>query len=245
MDNRDELEAELGLSRRTKGLVAFGTAVLMIALGVFIFRTFAPNLAARAVESVMATFTVTITTPEPTPTPPPAAKPKAAGDEGAAGKKAIPRENKAPPNKLPLPKDPAPAASSTGSANTSGATSQGNGTGAGQQGSGTGAGGSGNGTGGGAVTKPVHVSGQISNAADFPVPPGGREARVGKSTILALTVSPNGRATACRVYKSSGFPETDATACVLAMQRLRFKPATNGAGQPVTGTFYWQQKYYF
>jgi protein TonB len=58
-------------------------------------------------------------------------------------------------------------------------------------------------------------------------------------------VAPSGRATNCRIYKSSGFPETDATACVLAMQRLKFKPATNGAGEPITSTFYWQQKFFF
>ena len=101
------------------------------------------------------------------------------------------------------------------------------------------------GQGGGAASKAVHVSGQINNAKDFPIPPGGREARIGKSVILALTVGPSGRATGCRVYKSSGFPEADATACVLAMERLRFKPATNAAGDPVTSTFYWQQKFFF
>jgi protein TonB len=68
---------------------------------------------------------------------------------------------------------------------------------------------------------------------------------VGKAVILALTVAPSGRATACRVYKSSGFPQTDAVACVLAQQRLRFKPATNASGEPVTSTFYWQQKFFF
>ena len=77
------------------------------------------------------------------------------------------------------------------------------------------------------------------------MPPGGREARIGKAVILALTISPSGRATACRVYKSSGFPDTDAVACVLAQEKLRFKPATNTGGDPVTSTFYWQQKFFF
>ena len=67
----------------------------------------------------------------------------------------------------------------------------------------------------------------------------------GKSVILALSISPEGRATACRIHRSSGLPDTDAVTCRLAMERLRFKPATNAVGDPVTATFYWQQKFFF
>lgn len=227
---------------RTKlGVIVF-VVLLHVVVLLGLVRAFAPDFAAKAVEQVLSTFTVTITAPPP---PPPAEQPKAAGATGEAGKKAVPKETKAPPPKIAIAKTPAPKASSTGSAVTSGATSQGNGTGAGGTGTGTGAGGDGNGQGGGKPTKAAHISGQINNARDFPVPAGGREARVGKAVILALTVAPSGRATNCRVYKSSGFPETDAIACVLAMQRLKFKPATNGAGEPITSTFYWQQKFFF
>ena len=226
----------------TKLGVMLLVAVLHVIVLLGLVRAFAPDFAAKAVEKVLSTFTVTITAPPP---PPPAEQPKAAGAAGEAGKKAVPKETKAPPPKIAIAKTPAPKASSTGSAVTSGATSQGNGTGAGGTGNGTGAGGTGNGQGGGMASKAAHISGQINNARDFPVPAGGREARVGKSVILALTVAPSGRATNCRVYKSSGFPETDAIACVLAMQRLKFKPATNGAGEPITSTFYWQQKFFF
>lgn len=228
---------------RTKLGVMVFVVLLHIVVLLGLVRAFAPDFTAKAVEKVLSTFTVTITAPPPPP--PPAEQPKAAGAEGAAGKKAVPKEAKAPPPKIPIAKTPAPQASSTGSAVTSGATNQGNGTGAGGTGDGTGAGGQGNGQGGGKPTKAAHISGQINNARDFPVPEGGRETRVGKSVILALTVAPSGRATNCRVYKSSGFPATDATACVLAMQRLKFKPATNGAGEPITSTFYWQQKFFF
>jgi periplasmic protein TonB len=229
---------------RTKlGVVVF-VVLLHIVVLLGLVRAFAPDFTAKAVEKVLSTFTVTITAPPPPP-PPPAEQPKAAGAAGEAGKKAVPKETKAPTPQIPIAKTPAPKASSTGSADTSGATKQGQGTGAGGTGTGTGAGGQGNGTGGGQASKAAHISGQINNARDFPVPEGGREARVGKSVILALTVAPSGRATNCRVYKSSGFPSTDATACVLAMQRLKFKPATNGAGEPITSTFYWQQKFFF
>ncbi len=228
---------------RTKAGVIVLVALLHVVVVLGLIRAFAPDFTAQVTEKVLSTFTVTITAP-PQP-PPPAEQPREAGNEGAAGKQAVPKAAAAPEPKIPIAKAPAPSASSSGSADTSGATSAGSGAGAGGQGSGPGAGGSGSGQGGGAVTKAVHISGQINNAKDFPIPPGGREARIGKSVILALTVAPSGRATGCRVYKSSGFPETDATACVLAMERLRFKPATNAAGDPVTSTFYWQQKFFF
>lgn len=230
--------------RRTKLGVMLFVILLHILVILGLIRAFAPDFTAQVTEKVLSTFTVTITAP-PKPPPPPAQQPKAAGAAGEAGKKAVPKETKAPLPKVSIAKSPAPKASSTGSAVTAGATSQGQGTGAGGSGTGTGAGGSGSGQGGGAATKAVHISGQINNARDFPIPPGGREARIGKAVILALTVAPSGRATSCRIYKPSGFPETDAAACVLAMQRLRFKPATNAAGDPVTSTFYWQQKFFF
>lgn len=227
----------------TKAGVILFVGLLHVVVLLGLVRAFAPDFTAKAVEKVLSTFTVTITAPPPPP--PPAEQPKEAGAAGEAGKKAVPKETKAPAPKIPIAKAPAPKASSTGSAVTSGAANQGNGTGAAGSGSGTGAGGQGNGRGGGRASKAAHISGQINNARDFPVPEGGREARVGKSVILALTVAPTGRATNCRVYKSSGFPSTDAAACVLAMQRLKFKPATNGAGDPITSTFYWQQKFFF
>ena len=229
---------------RTRLGVILLVAALHLAAIIGLIRAFAPDFTQQTVDRVLSSFTVTITAPPPPP-PPPAPQPKAAGAQGEAGKQAVPTAAKAPTPKVPIAKPPAPLASSTGSAVTSGAENQGTGTGAGGTGNGTGSGGAGSGQGSGGAGKAVHISGQISNARDFPVPPGGREARIGKSVILALTVAPSGRATACRVYRSSGFPGTDARACSLAIERLRFKPATNAAGEPVTSTFYWQQKFFF
>lgn len=240
MDDEDDYNPEP--PKRTR----FGVALLVVAVHVLaimgLVRAFAPDFTARAVEKVLSTFTVTITAP---PKPEPSPEPAKAGKAGDPGKKAVAREVKAPEPKVPIAKSPAPKAANTGSANTSGAANQGAGTGLSGPGSGPGSGGDGNGPGGGRPTKAAHISGQIDRASDFPLPPGGREARIGKSTILALTVSPSGRVTGCRVYKSSGFPDTDAVACRLAMERLRFRPATNGAGDPITSTFYWQQKFFF
>lgn len=239
----DAEDLDLSPPPRTKVGVALLVIGFHVAVVLALVQAFAPDFTAKVAETVVSTFTVTVTTPPPKPEPAKEIKP--AGASGEAGKKAVARAVKADKPKVDLAKTPAPRAASTGSANTSGAAAGGTGTGAGGAGNGTGSGNGGNGSGGGAVAKAVHISGQISNASDFPVPPGGREARIGKANILALTISPNGRATACRIYKSSGFADTDAVTCRLAMERLRFKPATNAAGEPVTSTFYWQQKFFF
>ena len=228
------------LSRRWSRVGVFVTVALLHVAAIFgLIHAFAPELAEQVAKTVLSSFSVTVETPPPPPKP----APKAAGAEGAAGKRAVPKE--APPKtKLPISPKPAPQASSSGAANSSGVRDDGEGTGGGRQGSGIGAGGSGLGSGGGQPTKPVHISGAINDADAFPIPPGGRQARIGKSVIVALTISPAGRAVACRVYTPSGFPESDQIVCRLAMQRLRFKPATNGAGEPVIGTFYWRQRFF-
>lgn len=236
----DEDELDLTPPRRVKLGVIVLVALLHVLAILALIRAFAPDFTAQAVEKITRTLTVTITAPPP---PEPKPEPEPAGAAGEAGKKAVPREVKAEKPKVEIAKVPAPRASSTGSADTSGARDAGSGTGAGGAGSGTGSGVGGNGQGGGA-SKPVHISGRIDKAADFPIPAGGREARIGKAVILALTISPEGRATACRIYKSSGLPESDELTCRLAKERLRFKPALNAAGEPVTGTFYWQQKFF-
>ncbi len=238
----DEDELDLSAPPRLRlGVIALVALLHLLALGALI-RAFAPDFTAQAVKTVVSTFTVTITAPPP---PEPAPQPSPAGAAGEAGRKTVPREARAPKPRVEIARSPAPVASSSGSADSSGARETGAGAGAGGTGSGTGAGSGGSGTGGGLASKPVHVSGRIDNARDFPLPPGGREARIGKAVILALTISPDGRAAACRIYRSSGLPETDAVTCRLAMERLRFRPATNAAGDPVSATFYWQQKFFF
>jgi protein TonB len=224
--------------------VAIGVILLQLVVVLGLIQAFAPDFAAKAVKSVVSTFSVTVTTPPPKPPQPPK-EDKKSGASGDIGKKAVPKEAKAPDPRIKIARAPAPKASSTGSADTSGARDRGAGTGAGGTGTGTGSGAGGNGDGGGAASKAVHISGQLNSAGDFPIPAGGREARIGKAVIIALTISPNGRATACKVYRSSGLPDTDAATCRLAMDKLRFKPAMNSAGEPVTSTFYWQQKFFF
>lgn len=224
-----------------------GTLVLIGLLHALAFyglvRAFAPDMTASVERSVVSAFTVTVTAPPDEPKEP---EPKP--DEGAAGdpgKQAVPKPVTAPTPKVVVKRDkPAPRASSTGTAVTSGAQDQGDGTGAAGSGQGTGSGRGGGGQGGIAATKPVHISGGIDNARDFPVPDGGRKARRGNEVIVKVTVGTNGRASNCSVYKPSPDTEADRLTCQLVVDRLRFKPATDGNGDPVAAPFYWRQRWF-
>lgn len=208
-----------------------------------LIRAFAPDAIQSVERSVLSTFNVTIAAPPP---PPPATRPEP--DEGAAGApgmEAVPKPVTAPAPKLPVERTtPLPRASSTGTASTSGARDSGAGTGASGGGAGPGSGRGGGGQGGVAVTRPVKIAGDISSAADFPVPPGGRQARFGTSVTVYMTVGPDGRASNCRVIRPSPDREADAIVCRLAEQRFRFRPATDNQGNPVAATYGWRQEWF-
>lgn len=208
-----------------------------------LIRVFAPSAVASIERSVLSTFNVTITAPPPPP--PPAAQP--VPDEGAAGeegRKAVPKPVTAPTPKVTTRTTPVPRASSTGAASTSGASASGDGTGASGSGEGTGSGRGGGGQGGIAVSRPVKIAGDINSAADFPVPPGGRQARFGTSVTVYMTVTAEGRATDCRVVRPSPDREADAIVCRLAEQRFRFRPATDAEGRPVAASYGWRQEWF-
>lgn len=59
-----------------------------------------------------------------------------------------------------------------------------------------------------------------------------KEGRVG----VRVTISPDGRVTACTVTSSSGTPELDSAACAGMQSYARYEPALNDAGQPTTGS---------
>lgn len=218
--------------------------LLHIALLYALILAFAPNLVMEAPVASTATFNITVTKPEPEPSPNVSAVPEPAGAQGDPGERATPRAVSAPQSPIPMPsRSPAPRAASTGEANQSGAADAGTGTGAAGQGDGTGAGGDGQGSGGGAVTEPRLVT-SISDVSLFEIPPEGRQTRVGTRTIVILEVSAQGRVTACRVSRSSGFPETDARVCELSYERIRFEPARDAAGNGVASRFFYQQRYF-
>nr|WP_294168829.1 energy transducer TonB [uncultured Sphingomonas sp.] len=109
------------------------------------------------------------------------------------------------------------------------------GTGAGGSGTGTGSGGSGAGTGGGgtgqAPRRPSVIQSTTLTGRDYPRavlrawPRGGR-------TFVAVRVQLDGRATDCKVNRSSGNEVVDQWTCRLVEQQVRFRPATDERGQP-------------
>mgnify|MGYP003144411120 FL=1 len=240
---------------RTRPSLPVLGGIVLVHAAVFygLIRAFAPDLIPLDQNSGLAAFDLTQPQPSPSPTPTrtaaaaQAAGPPedAAGAQGDPGERAKPREVSAPQPPIPLPsRNPAPRAASTGDANRSGAADASEGKGASGEGGGTGAGGTGQGGGGGgAVTQPV-LTRWISDVSAFAIPPGGRAARVGTRTIVALEVSAKGRVTDCRVTRSSGFPETDAKVCELSATQIRFEPARDAAGNPAPSRFLYQQRYF-
>ncbi|WP_338447355.1 energy transducer TonB [Pelagerythrobacter marensis] len=230
--------------RRRPRLGTLALVALLHGLAIYgLAKVFAPDFTGIVEREVIEAIAVTVTTPpEELPEPEPEPDPGAAGE---AGREATPREVTAPEPPVSVqPPVPVPQAASTGTADSSGARETGAGTGAGGTGSGTGSGQGGGGTGGGAVTRPVHISGTIDDARDFPVPEGGRAARRGTEVIVRAIVGVNGRASNCTVYRPSPDPEADRITCRLVEERLRFRPATDAAGNPVPAPFYWRQRWF-
>lgn len=63
-----------------------------------------------------------------------------------------------------------------------------------------------------------------------------REEREGV-TGFRVTVSAEGRVTSCDITSSSGSPDLDEATCSNVTRRARFNPATDGEGQPTTGSY--------
>jgi len=206
-------------------------------------KLLAPDLTGGIEREMVAAFSL-----ESAPEPPPPPENEPEPDEGAQGEpgmEAVPQPVTAPEPEIPLPTpSPAPQASSTGAADRSGARALGEGTGAAGSGPGTGSGNRGGGRGGVAVTRPVHVSGRIDDARDYPTPPGGRETRRGTEVIVRVIVGTDGRARNCTIYRPSPDPQADAITCRLVEERLRFRPARDASGNPVPAPFYWRQRWF-
>lgn len=63
-----------------------------------------------------------------------------------------------------------------------------------------------------------------------------REEREGV-TGYRLSVSADGRVADCQITSSSGSPDLDDVTCANLQRRARFNPATDGEGQPTTGSY--------
>jgi len=241
VDSESTDEANLSASRRTKAGVFVVVALLHVLAVLALIRAFAPDFTNQVTERVVSAFAVTVTTPPPEPKPAPAAAQDAAGKSGAEGRKAKPKEVAAPRPRVEIAKAVAPATASTGNAVTSGARDSGNGTGAGGPGSGPGSGTGGSGQGGG--SKAVKIAGDINSARDYPRE--SRDARINGHVVVAITVGTDGKPSACRVHRPSRDAEANAITCRLAMQRFRFRPATDSAGNPIVSTFGWKQTWFY
>ena len=243
MNSRPDFQSR---KRRISWPLIAGLVALHIAALFGLARMFAPDLTAAVARDVVSAFTVTITAPPDPPPPPPQNQPEPdEGAQGAPGREAVAQPVAAPSSQVRLNEpEPLPRAASTGTANQSGAAADGDGTGAAGTGDGTGSGNSGAGRGGVAVTRPVHISGSIDNARDFPVPPGGREARRGTQVVVRVIVGTDGRARDCTIYRPGPDAEANRLTCELVESRLRFRPATDPAGRPVPAPFYWRQQWF-
>ena len=191
-------------------------------------------------EVVERMTTIDIREPPPPPPetrPPPKSKPRPEKREvGAPAKKAEPSPVVAPKPRIPV-QSPIPAAkvAGTGSATTSGAAAYG---------SGTGAGGSGNGPGGGA-------GGGFTPAEKITKVPDSEYRRLVAvsgmdrgSVGVSIRVTPDGRATNCRVVRSSGSPVADSLMCELTEQYVRFRPALDSQGRAVAQDVTWYPNWY-
>ena len=174
-------------------------------------------------------------------------------EEGAASpenirSRATPVVTPKPPIALPIPPPmPVTQTPNTGSESTQGASDRpGPGTGAGGVGTGTGSGGSGSGTGGGgsggAAKRPVLITPSLTRR-DYPEEvsrywPRNRTA----FTAVAVRVQLDGRATGCKINRSSGVPAIDQWTCRLVETRLRFRPATDDRGRPVVAWYGYVQR---
>lgn len=241
VDEDDDGRPDLGVSRATKlwSILAIGLLHFLVFIG--LLRALAPDFSARVVEQTISAFSVTITAPPPEPSPTPST-PEPAGAAAEAGKKAKPREETAPKARIPVARPTqAPPVSSTGNAVTSGALNAGSGTGAGGQGTGTGSGTGGNGQGGG--TRVAKIAGDINSARDYPIAT--RDQRIDDYVIIAITVGSDGKPRACRVHRPSKDEQANAITCRLAMQRFRFRAATDSSGNPVEAVYGWKQTWHY
>ena len=206
---------------RAKAAVA--ALLVHAAIGAAFLTGLVTNVSRRPSE-VIQTFDVT----EPPPPPPPVVEieesaPK--GDPGEAGKKAEPTPIVAPEPRIEVPAKPPVVAApvpAQGTAPSAGAAQAGTGTGAGGSGSGLGGGGAG-GSGSGAGFTPAR---RISKIPDreyrrFVAASGLRRG----SVAITVKVNTDGRASDCRVVRSSGNSGADSLMCQLTIRYVRFRPA--------------------
>lgn len=228
------------ISARQRAFSGGGALIAVLAVGLGLASGLDLDVVRKASEAITAIAISTPPLPREPVVPQQAPSEKASGKASAANKhaKAAPvfaPKAKPPPIVPPVVAAPRPG---TGSDASAGAMPT-PGAGAGGRGDGTGAGGTGSGTGGG--TKAVWRSGAIR---DRDYPREASRAKAGGEVEVRFTIEASGRVSGCRVTRSSGDASLDQTTCRLIEDRFRFKPATNGAGEPVASQYGWRQSWW-
>jgi len=230
------------LSRRARAGLAVVIVLVHVVLAVGLIRAFGGVRALADAVNLGPVVTAMIIPDGPPPSPATHNKARQ-GASGAAGKRALADQIVAPPARLPVQAPIAAPVAGTGSDTQSGASAGGEGTGGAGSGNGPGSGGTGDGSGGRYVAaKPVKVAGDL---VETDYSRAGRAKRLGTAVTVVLTVGTDGHVTACRVHQPSGDPEADAVTCKLALERFRFRPATDQHGDPIEATFGWQQRFFW
>lgn len=247
---------EMAPATNPRRRIRWGVVALVLGLhgvaAIVLVRAFTPEFAENVARTMTHAFDIQLVPPpEPAASPSltvpksaPATKPGPKGAAGAAGRRAAPREAAAPPAVIVLAPTQAPPIVGAGKDNAAGSSLSGAGTGSGGQGAGSGAGsgGAGSGGGGGVVHKPVKIAGDINSARDYPRE--SRDLRLGHQVVVILRVGTDGRVKSCRIAQPSPDDEANRITCNLATQRFRFRPARDGAGNPVEADYGWRQRWF-
>jgi protein TonB len=218
-------------SRWSAGALAL---LLQSAVIIGLIGAFAPGYEHGAAQADMTSVDITREKPLPPKTRFLVVAVKPAGATGPSGRLAAAMAVSAPRPAIELAAPLAPPSAATGHDAASAAREAGAGTGFGNGANGTGQGGGG---------KPFKLTGDINSARDYPI--ASRDLRIGDYAIIVLTVGIDGRASACRVQRASRDAAADAITCSLAVQRFRFRPGSDGAGNPVESRYGWKQSWHF
>jgi protein TonB len=219
------------INSRAKAIAA---VVAIHAALAFVLLTGLDVTSVRQAVDQLTTIAINEPPPPPPPVQPPrpAPKPKAMKKpEGAPAKRVQPTPVVAPQPKLPAP-SPIPAArvAGTGTSTLSGAAQAGSGTGAGGSGTGMGGAGGGNFTPAQKITKIPNSEYRRLAAVS-----GMDRGTVG----VSIRVTPDGRASNCRIVRSSGSGYADALMCQLTEEYVRFRPALDPNGRPIAQDVTW------
>lgn len=224
-------------TRADRATAIAAVAIVHVALGVLALSGSNRRLAHDG-QPPTQLIDVVLPPPPPPPPPPPAPRQeKKRREAGASGKQAEPSPVVAPAPPVVLPAiNPLPAAPVAGSgrAAASGAGAAGSGPGAG--GAGAGSGGGGRGAGEGIGEDARLLSGGLDRR-DYRylrtyAAPSGR-------AVLAILIGPRGRVSQCSIRQSSGEPRLDEALCAILMPRMRWAPARDRDGRPITVGIYY------